>query len=381
MTARSLLILFVVTAVSVAGTGWAWWAQYEGSAVPSASGGVMFPALSKAVSQVATVGIKSRSYALKLARKDAGWVAADRGDYPVLGTKAERLIADIASLTMREAKTRDPKKYVTIGVDDPGAEARSVLVRVAGKDGAVLAELLVGKPADSVGADPRGATFVRRPGEAQSWLAEGPVTVPVSLSDWLEPLLHVPGPDMRRVRIEEHGKTVFEASRKEGEARFQLVAVDPEVAHGDLVTNDAEVKNVTQAMVSATFADVRPDSEVTFADGARTIIFDTADGTEFRLRLGQADGNSWISVHVEAPDGSPAADTAKELDSKMAGWAYQLARPRMLGLHTDVAKLVQPAGASGAPGGGSDSGPSGAFPGLPPDAIPGPPAPQIPFAR
>src|ERR687894_588176 len=73
------------------------------------------------------------------------------------------------------------------------------LVPAYAADGAVLASVILGKASSSIGFNPLGGTFVREPDEAQSWLAEGQVTVPPYLSDWFDAIVHIPGPDIRRI--------------------------------------------------------------------------------------------------------------------------------------------------------------------------------------
>jgi hypothetical protein len=389
MTPRALGIFFIVTVLSVAAAGWTWWAEARGNVAPSVIGTVMFPALSAPDVELTEITIKSPDYALDLKKKDGEWVAADHGDYPVISANAERLAGDIGALKVREQKTRDPKKYPVIKVEDAGDGAHSVLVHVSGKGGTDLADVLVGKAAQSVGADPQGATFVRRPGEAQAWLAEGPVTIPLTVADWLEPVLHIPGTEMHQVKIEENGKTVFEAAKPKGEIAYKLISVEPQSTNEDLVANDSAVKGFTQSMVSASFQDVRAASDVTFPDNGRTVVFDTTDGMDVQVRLGKAAGAAWITVHADAPSDSPAADKAKQINSKTDGFAFQLVPRKMEALQTDVAKLVQPASAAAAPAnapGGNPFNlpgvPGAAFPGLPGGPSPAPqsapPAPPRP---
>jgi len=113
-----------------------------------------------------------------LARGKDGWTIAERSGYPADVTAIRELLVKLARSTLVEPKTTNPQRYRDIGVDDvTSKDARGVLVDIAGLSSPI--GLIVG----SYSAPAQG-TFVRRAGEAQSWLASGDLSVPKAVSDW-----------------------------------------------------------------------------------------------------------------------------------------------------------------------------------------------------
>ncbi len=204
-----------------------------------------------------------------------------------------------------------PERYGRIGVEDPAtAGAATRLVRISGSDGAVIAEALLGRQSRSIGASPRGGTFVRKPHAEQAWLVEGTVTLPQTLTEWTGTILHVPATAVRRVAIREGGRTIYEAAKPPGEAAYQLVAagVPAEAA----ATDDSALKSLTRIVVSLTAVDVRARAEVAFPDDAREVAFETEDGLVITARFGEAPGFLWTGPRPHGRRSGRSGSTGSE---------------------------------------------------------------------
>lgn len=140
---------------------------------------------------LAGAGAKEKITKIEIIRPDSaltlekleGWQAtAPRSDGRPIQANAgavSRLVEAIADLRLEEAITENPSRQAAFEVDDPSGTR----LRAAGKDGAVLLDLIVGKAS----AD-GNRLYVRRPGEAAVRLAGGldPTSVRRETQDWFD---------------------------------------------------------------------------------------------------------------------------------------------------------------------------------------------------
>jgi hypothetical protein len=93
-------------------------------------------------------------------------------------------------------------------LEDPAAkDAKSRLLRLLDDKGGVIAEAVVGKKRlDAFGGNKSG-TYVRKPGDAQTWLANADLDVSVAMRDWVQTgVLDVPAAKIAKVTVEIPGE-------------------------------------------------------------------------------------------------------------------------------------------------------------------------------
>jgi len=340
MSLRSLLALEIVTALAVIGAGALLWQESPRLVSSHERDAPIFPELAETQSQVDALEIETRDYRLKLRRSGEGWVASSQADYPIRAEAATTLIADIAALRKVEPKTSKPEWFPLIGVEDRGIEgARSRLVRLHSGDD-VLAQLLVGKVSTSMGADLIGGTFVRVPGEVQSWLASGLVEIPPVQQAWFGELFDIQGPELRRISIREGDEVVFDAKRDSESAAYELVSYAPAYAEEGASIKVNLLQRLARVLVSTPLSSARPAADVTRPADARTVTFETASGLSLEARIAEVDGAPWVLFHAEAADGSDAEALAAEITKRTERWAFRLPNEYTLALMTNVKDLL-----------------------------------------
>ncbi len=388
MTPRAFLTLAIVTVVAVIGAGWALVSEQLASNPARPSQAPVFAALADHPNDVSRVEIQNRSYKLVLEKRGNDWVAIELGDYPAKREPVQQLVASIAGLKAYEPKTDNPDWYKEIDVGDVGPGSAAVHVTTVAANGNTLADVLIGRRSRSIGANPRGGTFIREPGKAQAWLAEGTVFVPDFLQNWFDQIVHVPGPDVRSITILEGDKVVFDSTKSNVQTgEYEVLSLDPKYGGADLVANSNNIKNLSQGIVSTTFDNARALDTVTFPPDARTIRFKTADDMQLDVRLGTADGQTWVAYSASAPEGSAGADKAKAINDRTKNWAFLLPSYRVAALQREVTDLVQappppPAPPAGVGPGGINPIQTPGLPGMPGGqqmpALPGMPMPGMP---
>src|SRR5215469_15969410 len=130
------------------------------------------PSLAARLGDIATVGVKRSALDLTFVRDGDGWLVAEKGNYPAAAGKVRQIVLAMADMTLVEPKTQKAEFYPRLEVEDP-SNGKSSLVTVESKAGKPLAELIVGKRRyDRLGTGNDGI-YIRKPGDAQAWLARG----------------------------------------------------------------------------------------------------------------------------------------------------------------------------------------------------------------
>src|SRR5689334_19335209 len=159
----------------------------HGSAQPEADAGkIVLPSVYARSADVGTIAVKRDKGTLTLKRGKDGWTVAERDHYPADATKVRQALVGLAELKLVEAKTSKPDLYQRLEVGDVKEGAKSALVGIKDTKGEKMGELIVGKRRpDRLGAGTDGI-YIRRPGEAQSWLAQGSLDLTGEAKDWLD---------------------------------------------------------------------------------------------------------------------------------------------------------------------------------------------------
>jgi len=157
-----------------------------------------------------------------LKRDKDGWSVAERSGYPADLAKVREFLLKLAQATLIEQKTANPKHYADLGVDEvKDKDAKGILVEISGL--AQPLRLIVGNYNGAGG----GGTFVRRDGDAQSWLANGNLTVARNVADWEKrDLTDIPASRLRSVTLTgRDGKVLKVAKEQAGDANFKVADV------------------------------------------------------------------------------------------------------------------------------------------------------------
>jgi Domain of unknown function (DUF4340) len=147
----------------------------------------LFPGFAAAMKDAAKIEVKRKDAAFTLERKGAKWGLADANGYPVDAEPVRKLLFALSEMETVEAKTQTKELYSQLGVEDHDAEgAKSALVTVTDTGGKELARLVVGKNYEPKQYSPKQQSYVRKAGEAQSWLVKGQLDLKEKGTDWLE---------------------------------------------------------------------------------------------------------------------------------------------------------------------------------------------------
>jgi Domain of unknown function (DUF4340) len=242
----------------------------------------------------------------------------DSGGYPVRPARVRELLTALTELRLIEPRTTDPAQFERLGLDDatkPGSTAQ--LLRVLDGEGRPLAELIVGRRRTRIQGNVPEAAFVRRPGETQSWLAEGRLPIEADGPLWIDrDIANIPAGRILRVEAARlGGEPPVVLIRREGEEPPKLaVEAPPGIDTAEEVTLD----EVARAFEFLTFLEVKPEAEI---PGTPLGVgrFALTEGTTLVVLPSRDADTLWIRLRAEG-EGEEVAT----LNARWGGWAYQV---------------------------------------------------------
>jgi Domain of unknown function (DUF4340) len=296
------------------------------------------PALAAELGEVASVGIKRSALTLTFVRDGDRWLVAEKGNYAAAAGKVRQIVLAMADMTLVEPKTQKADLYQRLEVDEPG-KGKSTLVTIKDKSGRELAELIIGKRRyDRLGAGNDGV-YVRKPGDAEAWLARGSLEFSDQLSSWLDRrILDISQKRIAKVVLTQPDGTRLVVTRAAPDATFTV----------EDAPADAKFKSETStgepalALETLDLDDVKPVAELPVPDkDLVTGSFTTFDGLSVDVRLFDRDDAHWVAVSAA---GSGAAEAeAKELADKTSRWTYAIPSYKATQLKMKLSDLLEPA--------------------------------------
>lgn len=262
------------------------------------------------------------------------WTVQERDGYPADLGKLRKLLLGLAEARVIEQKTSDPAYYPRLGVQD---------MTVAGGPGVALAlhgakrpiQLIVGL----AGPDSE-STYVRRAGEAASWLIAGPVAPGKETSAWLDPLLtNIPAsriasvsithPDGDTLRITQQPPASGTAAADASHVEFDVAGIPK----GRSLGYPGIANGIAGALAELQLEDVqKQDSSADTAAKPVVARFVTTDGLAVEVSAWRLPGGTRYTFNaatadIAAGDSAALDAAAKEataLNARLGGWLYAL---------------------------------------------------------
>lgn len=342
MTPRNLLILLVLGIAALAG-GW-----YFGTVTTPVehrsvnAGELMFPDLAEKLQTATRIEVVHQGKPLVIERKGEHWGLADRAGYPVPENKLRSMLTALTELRLVEPRTADPTEFATLGVEDPdGKTSNSNLLRILDGSGKALVAVIVGHRRVRTQGDVPDQVYVRRPGENQSWLAEGSLEVDADPQLWLDrDIMNIDHSRIAKVAVT-HGAEALTFTRTGDKLALATPADHPKL-------DDYKVEDVARALELLTFEDVRPDNASPEPPMA-TSVFTTTDGLTVSAQVfptpkdplkPSVEGE--IAVRFSVTDEDKAKPEATRLATRLSGWTYRLGAWKEKALAPSLADLETP---------------------------------------
>ena len=314
------LAVITVFAVAISLTTYASqnrWAQAK------VSGAGLFPDLAAQASRIAKIELKQGEKSLTLARDKESWTLADRGGYPAKPEAVRALLVKLAGAELVESKTRNKDRYALLELEDPsGKDTKSRLLRLLDDKGGVIAEAVIGKKRFDAFGGSKSGTYVRKPGDAQTWLSNADLDVSVGVKDWvLANVLDLPAAKIAKVTVEIPGEEPLVVARDAGDAtKYALVGM-PE---GKKLKEGAGIDAIVRAAGNIELEDVRKPAATAPPPGEVSVAKIEADGgLAVTIRLRKEGEDTWVSLEASGADGD-AKKTAEDITKRTQGWEFKV---------------------------------------------------------
>jgi hypothetical protein len=313
MRGRSVGILAALGVVAVA-SGWYFGTRTTPAEQRVADGKLMFPDLAPKLPQVVRIEIIHQETPTVIEKRaDGGWGVRSMHDYPVQEAKLRGMLTALTELRLAEPRTSDPSEFSRLGVGDPNsATSTADLLRLVDAAGKPIVAVIVGHRRVRTQANVPEEVYVRRPGENQSWLAEGSLQVDQDPTLWLDrTVMNISHDRIASVAV---GDTLL-FGRTDGKFTLMKPADHPKL-------EDYKVDDVARALELLTFQEVKAD---TGAPGTASghAVFTTTDGLAVAVTLLHVDKDVWARFAVSASSDKVKAE-ADNMNARVGGWLYQI---------------------------------------------------------
>ncbi len=344
----------------------------------STGGQLLFPGLNERINEVARITVTTTDGKLVVARNDKGWVLASKGDFPAKYDMVRQTLLGLAQERTVEAKTGEPSLYSRLEVEDPTVkDSRSALVTLEDAKGAEMASLILGKHRYARAGKGPEQIYVRKPGEARSWLAEGPLERNDGWKLWADGnIISLERDGVAEVDVTPADDKPYRLTRdKPGDGDFALQNLPPDQKVKDLPAVNA----VASALSSLKLNDVMAESQLKpDAKWLRTLAYRSFDGLVVEVSEYRQDNKSWFKFAAsydakaakppappvaapvkegaakegaaappasEAPKAKSADDVkreAAEIEARTQAWLYELAPGDAMPLEAKFSDLIEP---------------------------------------
>lgn len=251
--------------------------------------------------------------------KDAsGWTLKEKGGYRADAGKVREYLLKLGQSRLLEAKTANEQRYAELGVADIGT---------AGSTGVLLALDGLGKPVQLLlgNVNTRGdATFVRRAGDKQSWLAKGNLLPDKIAANWLDKsIVDLPATRVREVVVNKPEGRPLRAFKQQPDAINYAVADLPK---GRELASEFAANALGTTLAGLTFEDVLPAAEIPApADKVYRSSFATFDGLVVVVNAWKKDDKFYAQLQASKDAAAAESGIAAAQAKAKTDWDAQQA--------------------------------------------------------
>lgn len=349
MSARTLTALIMLGVIALIG-GWYFGpASVPGEQKSVYAGKLMFPDLAPKLQNIARIEVEHHGKTLTIARQGDHWGLVDRSGYPVQEAKLRSMLTALTELRLVAPRTSEPAQYATLGVESANAKgSNSDLLRLLDRSGKVTLALLVGHQRTSTAGHAPEQVYVRRPGDKQSWLADGHLEVDADPQVWLDrDIMNIDHNRIAKVTVS-HPSETLEFDRTGDKFALLVPAQHPKL-------DSYKVGDVARALELLTFEDVQRSGSPP-GNALGTSVFTTKDGLTVSAQVFQwpkdplqTAGESNIAVRFSVTGVGKARPEAARLEGLVSGWTYALGSWKKTSLVPSLSDLTAPTPAKPTP--------------------------------
>lgn len=301
------------------------------------NGVALFEALRTGPPEISRIEVQQSGTTLTLERKGDDWLLNDSGGFPAAPEKVRSFLISLTEADLVEAKTNRKDLYPLLALENPEDEnVASRLVRIIDAKGDAIAEAIIGKKRVDAFGSGKAGTYVRRPGQAQSWLVDTEIDAGTSLRDWVKPrLFETRRRDIKRLSVvmpdKEDLSIVLAADGREH--------VLEDIPEGMKIKYVNAIDDIADAARAFDFDDVRKLTATPTGDKVSTVTLELANELKCVFRIRRDGGVAWLSL--EASGEGEAAKEAEQLNARSKGWEFRIPRSKAESILQDRNELLE----------------------------------------
>ncbi len=336
MTPKQFLALAAAAAVSLVVAV----AVYT-SSVPwshaTRSGAPLFQTLRGAPPHIARIEITQGANTLTLVRDGNDWRLKEHESFPATDEKVRAFLVGLSDAELVEPKTRMKDRYALLGLADPKAKgASSRLVKLIDDHGKTVAEAIIGQQRRDAFGSGKTGTYVRRPGEAQTWLVNTQIDGGIAMRDWVKPRLFEARPrEVKHLRVKSPGKEDLDIVLSVDGSEHRL----KNIPDGMKIKDVNSIDDITEAASSYTFDDVHKIDATPTGDKVSTVTLELANGVTCDFTIRRDGGVAWVTMNAIGE--GDAKKTADALMARTKGWEFRVPRSKADAILKDRAEMLE----------------------------------------
>lgn len=266
---------------------------------------LLFPNLGKQLDRIVEVKFEKGASSFTLHRKGEDlWLVQERAGYPADSAKVRGLLLGTAGLRRIEEKTKNPERYVRLGLAEAKEKGRedkqaARITLWSEEETQPLADFFLGRHGIAKGRRSLEEMYVRVQGDPMAWLVEGNLPHDHEVAGWLKKDILTLDPErIREVRVTRADGKVITIEKNDPSVFDYHVTGVPKTA-GSMSTR--AINGIPIAMAKLQLQDVRRRQETDFTiwktgasvrlttfDGMRISMMLWSSGEEFLLRIDAA---------------------------------------------------------------------------------------------
>jgi hypothetical protein len=325
MNIKSLIILAIMAAVLV-------FAALSLHKTPERQGEsayyqqAVFASLAAHIDQITEIHLQRHDSRIHLRKEGAQWQVHDKGGYAADLEKIAKLLLGVADVRYLEQKTRTPELYAQLDVQDiDQPDSAAVHITLKDSHANVMADFLVGKQKTARLDNTRQEIYLRKVGDAQTWLVLGniPIMYEKNPQDWLQrTVFNIDSTQIKSVDITHNDEHLHIFKPDNNATEFSVA----EIGADNEISNQFALNNIANSFANLSLDDVRRLSEFDFIIHSRAIAH-TFDGLEITLERSHADdGRYYVRMRAafSADSSAEVQQQAHTLNAQWQEWAFVL---------------------------------------------------------
>lgn len=293
-----------------------------------ATGEQMFPSLAKSAGDVSAIELKQGAQTLTLKRGEGdAWGVAERGGYSVKAEKVRKLMLELGEARLVEPRTRSPEKHAVLELEDPaGKDAKSRGLKLIGKNGKPIGEVILGKALPEAFGVGKGGMYVRKASAPQTWLADRSPDVPLGVKEWVDrSIVALEAAKQKQIVIEQpDGQAPLIVKQKLKDGKPDGFELGEPVPEGKKLKGGEGADTIARTFGVLDLEDVRKAVVAPAGAPVHKSMLETEDGMTLAYEIVKDKGEDWLTVKA-----SGTADAVKtqvaDINKRVTGWQFKLA--------------------------------------------------------